>query len=147
MKQLKMFIASAFLVLFSIAALQLHAQTPANHIYHQVTWVMNSGQDSTMRAERNAVLKEYHEKVTMKNEFILHSWMMTHFFTDDSRDFIVVTEYTDLNGIEKAFARDGELEKQAWPDAKQRADFMKKMASYFSHHKDAIFSSMPSLTK
>lgn len=123
------------------------AQAPSSHIFHVNTWYMIPGQDSIVKAERDVILKEYHTKVTMKNEFVLHSSSMTHFFTDDSREYLIVTEYASMGDMEKAFDRDSELERQAWPDVKQRMDYIKKMNSYFSYHKDAIFHSIPSLSK
>ena len=125
----------------------VNAQAPANHVFHVNTQYSISGLDSTARAERNAILKEYHDKVTMKNELILHVWTMGHFFTEDSREFVTIYEFANWADITKAFDRDSELEKQAWPDAKQRADFMKKMSSYFTSHKDAIYNGMPNLMK
>ena len=59
----------------------------------------------------------------------------------------MIDEYAAFGDITKAFDRSTELEKQAWPDTKQREAFMKKMASYFTHHKDAIYNGSPSLTK
>lgn len=124
-----------------------NAQTSPSHIYHVNTWYMVTGLDSMARAERDVVLKEYLTKVTMKNELVIHQTMMTHFFTEDSREFVTITEYANFGDIEKAFDRDGQLEKQAWPDEQKRKDFMKKMNSYFTYHKDAIYHGMPSLMK
>ena len=137
-------LALAFLI---FATPKANAQAPASHVFHVVTWYSVAGLDSVARAERAAVYKEYHDKVNMKNELLLHSWTMGHFFTEDSREFVSIDEYATFADIEKAFNRSTELEKQAWPDAKQREAFMKKMASYFTHHKDAIYNGMPSLTK
>jgi hypothetical protein len=146
MKKLNyLFFAIVFLTLVGVTSLK--AQTNPSHVYHVATWYIIDGQDSVARAERNAVLEEYLTKVTMKNEFVIHQWTMNHFFTDDSREFVTITEYATLADIEKAFNRDGELEKQAWPDQKKRDDFNKKMAGYFTHHKDAIFSGLPKLSK
>jgi hypothetical protein len=145
-KQL-LFTLATFLVIFTSQVISTNAQTAPNHIYHENTWYMITGMDSVTRAERNVVLKEYHDKVTMKNEFVLHQWSMQHFFTEDSREFVVVSEYASWEDMEKAFNRDSELEKAAWPDAKQRAEFMKKMNSYFTYHKDAIYSALPTMTK
>ncbi len=139
--------AFAVMMLWVVYSPSANAQAPTNHVYHEITWYMVTGMDSTARAERNAILKEYHAKVTMKNEFVLHEWTMVHFFSEDSREFKVVDEYASWDSIEKAFNRDGELEKLAWPDAKERAAFLKKMSSYFTHHKDAIYNAMPDLTK
>ena len=105
------------------------------------------GLDSAARAERDAVLKEYLTKVTMKNEYVIHQSCMVHFFTEDSREFVTITEYASMGDIEKSFDRDTELEKQAWPDKTQRMAIMKKMNGYFTSHKDAIYHGIPSLTK
>lgn len=129
------------------SALSVNAQTNPNHVYHVHTWYMIPGQDSITRAERDAMLKEYLTKVTMKNEFVIHQWSMNHFFTDDSREFVTITEYANWNDIRKSFDRDSELENQAWPDAQKRHDFMNKMNNYFSYHKDAIFNGLPNLSK
>ncbi|HUH33909.1 MAG TPA: hypothetical protein VLZ28_08135, partial [Daejeonella sp.] len=98
-------------------------------------------------AERAAVLKEYHNKVTMKNELILHSWSMGHYFSENSHEFVTINEYANWNDIDRAGTRDEELAKKAWPDAKQRMNFMDKLNSYFSGHKDAIYTGLPDLTK
>ena len=149
MKNIKHILLSGMVVAITLLANteNVQAQAPANHVYHVNTQYASAGLDSVGRAERNALLKEYHDKVTMKNELILHVWTMGHFFTEDSREFVQIYEYASWGDITKAFDRDTELEKQAWPDAKQRDAFMKKMGSYFTHHKDAIYNGMPSLNK
>ena len=149
MKTIKTILLSGlFVALLGITGtVKVLAQAPASHVFHMNTQYSIAGLDSVSRAERNALLKEYHEKVTMKNEMILHVWTMGHFFTEDSREFVQITEYATWADVTKSFDRDTELEKLAWPDAKQRDAFMKKMGSYFTHHKDAIYNGMTSLTK
>jgi hypothetical protein len=137
----------ALLVFVSFGVSSLKAQTNPNHIFHVSTSYMMTGMDSSSRAERDAILQEYHEKVTMKNQYVLHQWTMTHFFTEDSREFVTISEFAAMSDIEKSFDRDDELEKLAWPDAKKRAEFMKKMNGYFTYHKDAIFNGYPKLVK
>lgn len=123
------------------------AQMNSDHIFHVNTSYMVTGQDSAARAERDAMLKEYFTKVTMKNEFVIHQNNMVHFYSEDSREFVTVTEYANWGDILKAADRDEELEKQAWPDAKKRAEFLKKMNGNFTHHKDAIFHGLPGQSK
>jgi len=122
-------------------------QTPAPRIYHVATFYVTPGLDSAARAERAAVLKEYHDKVTMKNELILRSWSMAHYFSEDSREFVTINEYANWNDVDKGAVRDEELVKKAWPNSKQRMAFMNKFDSYFTGHKDAIYSGSSSLTK
>ncbi|MEO5571829.1 MAG: hypothetical protein ABIT08_10750 [Bacteroidia bacterium] len=134
-------------VLFTGSVQSAKAQTNSNHVFHINTWYMVPNQDSVVHAERNAMLKEYFTKVTMKNEFVIHQSQMTHFFTDDSREFVTITEFAKFGDIEKSFDRDSELERQAWPDTQKRQQFMNKMNSFFTYHKDAIFNGLSGLTK
>jgi hypothetical protein len=138
---------TVFLLLSLNNLATVKAQTPASHVFHVATFYMVPGMDSIARAERNATLKEYHDKVTMKNELILHSWSMQHYFSEDSREFVVIAEYANWNDIDKSGDRGIELEKKAWPDQKQRMAFLKKMNGYFTGHKDAIYNGFPALTK
>lgn len=126
---------------------KVKAQDNASHVFHISTWYMLPAADSAMRAERDAVWKEYNEKVTMKNELVLHCTTMNHFFTDDSREFVMILEFANWDDIVKSFDRDAELERQAWPDKAKRDAFLKKMTGYFSHHKDAIYHGIPGISK
>jgi len=145
MKKLIILFGATCLLIFNFN--RLHAQTTRNSVYTLQTRYLDHMMDSTERATLIGLLQEFHTKVTMKNEFVLNERNMWHYFTDDSREFVTITEYVDWAAIEKAGDRDDELVKQAWPDVKQRSDFMKKMNSYFTHHKDAIFSGVPNLAK
>src|SRR4030095_15205680 len=93
------------------------------------------------------LLKEYFEKVTSKNEFIVHQINMVHHYSDDSREFVTINEYANWGDIDKAGNRNAELEKQAWPDEKKRDEFMGKVAGYFTHHKDGVYHELTELEK
>jgi hypothetical protein len=94
MKKMTKILLTAFavLVLSIVGVIKTNAQTASNHLFHVNTQYSITGLDSVARAERNAILKEYHDKVTMKNEFILHTWTMGHFFSEDSREFVTIYE-------------------------------------------------------
>ncbi|MES2431982.1 MAG: hypothetical protein V4556_13695 [Bacteroidota bacterium] len=141
------FLLSAIAMGLLVMCMSFSTKAQTNHVFHVATFYMAGNMDSAARAESVATFKEYMTKVTMKNQYIVHQTNMVHFFTEDSREFVIVTEYANWGDIEKSFDLDNELEKQAWPDAAKRAAFMKKMSSYFTHHKDAIFSGLPGLTK
>lgn len=140
-------ISIIFCILFLCNTYKGIAQNNQDHLYFINTQYMVTGLDSNARAERNAVMKEYFEKVEMKNELIIHQWNMTHFFSEDSREFITMYEFANWADIEKSGDRGTELEKLAWPDPVKRKDFLKKMSSYFTHHKDAIYHGMPNMVK
>lgn len=149
MKNIKTFCSTAVAALLFSLSFVSSAQTqiPSPRIYHVATFYVVQGLDSIARAGRSAILKEYHDKVTMKNELILRSWSMGHYFSEDSREFVTINEYANWNDLDKAATRDDELAKKAWPNSKQRMDFMNKLDSYFTGHKDAIYTGLPNLTK
>jgi hypothetical protein len=101
--------------------------------------------DRADRAERAAVLKNI--MITMKNELILRSRSMGHYFSENSHEFVTINEYANWNNLDKAATRHDDLAKKTWPNSKQRMDSMNKLDSYFSGHKDAIYTGLPNLTK
>lgn len=93
--------------------------------------------------EWKAIEKTYFEKVTMKNEFILTTTVLVHYFTADNTEIKFVTGYSSWENIEKAGARTLELEKEAWPNEMDRKAFMKKQSDYYSPmHSDEIYSTV-----
>lgn len=85
--------------------------------------------------------KEFHEKVTMKNEHILAANFLVHYFTADNSEAKAVALYADWSGIEKAADRNNELIKEAWPDEAARDAFFKERNAYYSTmHSDEIYS-------
>ena len=93
--------------------------------------------------EWKAVEKEYFDKVTSKNEFIVSSLVLMHYFTADNSEIKFVTGYSSWENIEKAQERSNELANQAWPDEKARDAFFKKQSAYYSDmHSDEIYSTL-----
>jgi len=87
-----------------------------------------------------AVEKEYLDKVTKKNDFIVAQEVLLHYFTADNTELVLVTTYATWDAIEKASDKDDELIKLAWPDEKARASFFEKRANYYAHnHSDEIY--------
>lgn len=94
--------------------------------------------------EWHALAKEYNEKVTMKNEFIRSTSVLTHMYTSDNSDVLLITTYNSWDAIEKAQDRNDELEAAAWPDKDARMAFMDKMNRYMVHkHSDEIYATTP----
>ncbi len=88
--------------------------------------------------------KEYFDKVTMKNEFILSTNFLTHYFTADNTEALAVTAYENWEAIDKATKRTEELEKKAWPNEANRKAFMNKRNSYYqSKHSDELLRVLP----
>lgn len=87
--------------------------------------------------------QEYFDKVTSKNDLILRSNILNHYFTDNSSEVLFVTVYKNWEDIEKANDINEELIKKGWPDEKQRTAFFEKYNSYYGPmHSDEIYSSV-----
>lgn len=87
---------------------------------------------------------EYHEKVTMENELIAGSGVLTHYFSEDNSEVIFVTVYNNWDDIDDAAARNAELEEAAWPDEDEREAANKARARYYSSmHSDEIYRGAP----
>lgn len=88
--------------------------------------------------------KEYFEKVTLKNDLILRTNVLVHFYTNDNSEVLFVTAFRSWEDIEKAGVKDNELAIAAWPDSvKRRAFFDKQNSFYTSKHSDEIRSIAP----
>ena len=90
--------------------------------------------------EWKSLEKEYLEKVTMKNEFILGHHVYLHNMTPDNTEFLTVQTFASWEDIGKFAERSDELVKEAWPDEAEREAFLKNQGSYYAHeHSDEIY--------
>jgi len=90
-----------------------------------------------------AVEKEYLEKVTKKNDLVMGAGFYLHQMTPDNTEIVYVRVFGTWDAIEKASAKDSELEKAAWPDKEAREAFLKKQNAYYTRqHSDEIYSTM-----
>lgn len=90
-----------------------------------------------------SVEKEYLDKVTKKNEYIIGTSFYLHQFTADNTELVYVQSYASWGDIEKAGDRNDELGKEAWPDEDARKAFFKKRNAYYApEHSDEIYATM-----
>lgn len=90
-----------------------------------------------------ATEKEYFDKAIQKNELIVSSNVLMHYFTADNSEIKFINVYSSWSDIEKAAARNAELAKEAWPNKKDRDAFFKKQGKYYSNmHSDEIYNSV-----
>ncbi|MGX7667498.1 hypothetical protein [Flavobacterium pedocola] len=92
--------------------------------------------------EWKALEKEYFDKVIKKNDLIKGYNVLNHYFTEDNSEIIFVNVYESWADIEKAWEKNQELVKQAWPDEKQGKAFFEKRNKYYApNHSDEIYVS------
>jgi len=147
MKTKHLLIALIFGALLSADSFVVSAQDAEDpHIFIIQTWVRNTGADIN-RAEADSLVRFYHENVASKNEKLLSSRTMSHYFTGDSRELVFILEYKSLADMEAAFDIDNANEKKLWPDKKAREPYDKMWSKHFGHHGDAIFSEISGTRK
>ncbi len=130
------------LLLFSTTAFSQDAEAKTAKYYTVTT--MHFNMDNNSDAKWEDVEKEYLNKVTMKNEYVMGAGFYTHLYTSNSTDVKYVQVYASWEDIDKAGARNGELEKAAWPDETARTAFLKKQGDFYrAKHSDEIYSVLP----
>jgi hypothetical protein len=87
--------------------------------------------------------QEYFDKVTSKNDLIMGSEILNHYYTENSSEILHVSVFKTWEDIEKSDAVTDDLIKKAWPNEKERAAFFEKYNSYYTPmHSDEIYSSV-----
>lgn len=101
----------------------------------------NMDKEDFKMSEWKAAEKEYLEKVTKKNEYIMGASMYLHNMTADNTELISVQTFASWEDIGKFGKRNAELEKEAWPDEAKRKAFLKNLDSYYANkHSDEIYA-------
>jgi len=141
-KMNRFFIATTVLLL--LCSTFSYAQEEKRPEFISVTkmhWNMDK-EDYSMDAWKK-IEKEYMEKVTDKNEYVVGASFHVHLMTADSRELLYVQSYKNWEDMGKAGKRNGELEKEAWSDEKTRKDFLKNRGSYYADfHSDEIYATV-----
>jgi hypothetical protein len=87
--------------------------------------------------------QEYFDKVTSKNDLILNSSILNHYFTENSSEVLLVSVFKTWEDIEKSNDVTNELIKKGWPDEKVRKAFFDNYNSHYSPmHSDEIYTSV-----
>ncbi len=90
--------------------------------------------------------QEYFDKVVSKNDLIIGCEILTHYYTANSSEVLMVSVYKTWEDIEKSNDVSDDLIKKAWPDEKARKAFFDKESSYYTkRHSDEIYTSQPAV--
>jgi len=90
-----------------------------------------------------ACTRKIFHQVTQKNDLVLGANVLTHYFTEDNSEVLVVHAYANWADIEKAVDKNNELIKAGWPDeAERKAFFTKKNSYYAKSHSDEIYQTI-----
>ena len=138
----RLLVAVIFTLLLGSSLLSAQEKQPQRYLtVTTMHWNMDM-EDFSMK-EWKAVEKEFTDKVTAKNEYILATNYATHFMTADNTEVIYVQLFNSWEDIDKSGKRNGELIKAAWPDEAKREAFLKKRDSYYDvYHSDEIYATI-----
>ena len=145
MKKLsKMTLAAAIIGLIPIAVSAQNENQNIVNVSRLKTKIVEKGTPQM----RDSLIAIYNANVIKKNDLILSHKEYSHFFTADSKDYLVIDEYKSFATMEESWKISTELEKKAWPDEKKRKEFMDSMNAYFEDwHGDNVFHTNAKLSK
>jgi len=93
-------------------------------------------------------MKEYNEKVTLKDPYIQGYYPFRHTWGSDSRDFMEAVFYNSFSDIEKSNQKQDELVKAAWPkEVDSKAFFDELSLAFTGVHGDFIYHNLPGASK
>ena len=99
-------------------------------------------------AEFDSLNQLYTDKVIKKNDLILSTKTLRHFWGNDNTDFLVMYEVKSWEDITKANEKNDELFEAAWKTEDERKAFWKAWNAYFTgRHSDEIYMEVKSGTK
>lgn len=136
------FLVLGMLISTFLLGVNVRAQEDQKPVYITVT-TMYRNLDNDQTGWRKTE-QEYYDKVTSKNDLIIGSEILTHYYTANSSEILHVLVYKTWEDIEKAGDITDELIKKGWPDENARKAFFDKQRSYYkTKHSDEIYTSQP----
>ncbi len=118
------------------------------HIYVVTKYKTTMPKDGTS-AERNNLLSQFFKAVVKKNNKVLSSKTLVHYYGSDARDWVIIREYKTWADIEAADKISQKLIQKKWPSDKKQREFFRKLGKYFAgyEHSDEIYAEMPEFRK
>jgi tetrahydromethanopterin S-methyltransferase subunit B len=136
------FLVLGMLVFTFLLGVNVRAQEDPKPVYITVTTMYRNL--DTDRTDWQKTEQEYYDKVTSKNDLIIGSEVLTHYYTANSSEVLFVSVYKTWEDIEKSEEISNDLIKKGWPDEKERKAFFDKQRSYYmTKHSDEIYTSQP----
>lgn len=140
-------LALGLILLMVLVGVKICAQEKKDEekpVYITVT-TMHRNLDSDAKEWKNFE-QEYFDKVISKNDLIIGSELLTHYYTQNSSEVLLVSVYKTWDDIEKSNTISDDLIKKAWPDEKARKAFFEKYNTYYTPmHSDEIYESITSI--
>lgn len=143
---MKIFQVFTFVLLLNIPSFLMAQEqeadfVPAYILVHRVH-LANQGEidfDSWLETEM-----EYYEKVTAKNDLILHAGVYKHYLTPNSSELLFLTVYDSFADFENAMALSEKLIEEGWSSDEEREAFFEKQQTFYTgFYSDEMYSTLP----
>jgi hypothetical protein len=137
---MKRFVQFFFAVLFVFTiSNNIYAQPSGGHAVI-IQNIERAFPENGSMAEFDSLTHLYQTKVWDKNTYVISHKTVRHWWGNNNRDVIEITEVKNWEDIPKAMERNDELFRDAWPTKETRDEFNKAYDKYFSgKHSDEIY--------
>jgi hypothetical protein len=136
----------ALVLTFAVMLLSANIFAQDGNYYVMTTWKFMVPEDGS-NSELNDLMKEWHEKVVMKNDKIVSEKVFTHRSGADMRDWIFLSEYASWGDIEAANDTQNKLVSEGWSNEEDRDKFFDNFWKYVITHSDEILMEKSELSK
>ena len=127
-----------FTILFFTNEVEILSQTSGNAFIVQ-NLEAAFPKDGTM-AEFDSLTHQFQTKVWNKNSYVISHKTIRHWWGNNNRDIIEITEIKSWEDIPKAMQKNNELFKEAWSSKAAQDQFNKAYNKYFTgKHSDEIY--------
>lgn len=138
------FLVLGMLIYAFLLSVNISAQEQPQPVYITITTMYRNL--DTDQTDWRKTEQEYYDKVTSKNQLIIGTEILNHYYTANSSEVLHVTVYKNWEDIEKSGDITDELISKAWPDEKARKAFFDKQSGYYTkRHSDEIYTSQPAV--
>ena len=136
----------ALVLTFAVMLLSSNIFAQDGNYFVMTTWKFMVPEDGS-NSELNDLMKEWHEKVVMKNDKIVSEKAFVHRSGADMRDWVFLSEYASWSDIEAANDTQNKLVAEGWPNEEDRDKFFDTFWKYVITHSDEILMEKSELAK
>lgn len=136
----------ALVLTFAVMLLSANIIAQDGNYYVMTTWKFSVPEDGS-NSELNDLMKEWNEKVVMKNDKIVSEKAFVHRSGADMRDWVFLSEYASWGDIEAANDMQNKLVEEGWPNEEDRDKFFDTFWKYVITHSDEILMEKSELAK
>ena len=134
-----------FSAMFLFSSVSSAQSSDSDYVVHVQTWKMNSRPTGDDGEAFGDMLKKQSEIIN-SDPRVVRSYVVRHYWGADSRDLVMITEFTSLEDLFSFYDDFGSMIEKAIPKDELEAG-NKLWAKYAGYHSDEIYSEVPGTRK